>query len=237
MDSALSAKEETLSKIRSDLNSKSAELTAKLEEFSNAEKKISELEINLQAERSNLANEKKNNENAIAVYIKKEERIHNSCKNLFSKFQAIREEMKSVQEEQISQLEEVSQFFGDFSPLLAKVFEFNQNMVDDLLTKYKRELSLRRKYFNMVQDLRGNIRVFCRFRPLLPFELKKGYTECVKFPHEGAVKIVDDKGKTLPFEFDQVYTPKTTQEQVTEDATEYIQSVMDGYNVSIFAYG
>merc|ERR1719410_3080300 len=237
MDSALSAKEETLSKVRAELNDKSVELSAKLEEFSNAEKTISELEINLQAERSNLANEKKNNENAIAVYIKKEERIHNSCKNLFSKFQAIREEMKSVQEEQISQLEEVSQFFGDFSPLLAKVFEFNQNMIDDLLTKYKRELSMRRKYFNMVQDLRGNIRVFCRFRPLLPFELKKNYTECVKFPHEGALKIVDDKGKTLNFEFDQVYNPKTDQAQVSEDTTEYIQSVMDGYNVSIFAYG
>merc|ERR1712154_710280 len=215
---------------------KSNELTAKLE-FSNAEKTISELEVNLQAERSNLANEKKNNENAVAVYIKKEERIHNSCKSLFSKFQAIREEMKSVQEEQISQLEEVSQFFGDFSPLLAKVFEFNQTMIDDLLVKYKRELSLRRKYFNMVQDLRGNIRVFCRFRPLLPFELKKNFTECVKFPQEGSLKIVDDKGKTLGFEFDQVYTPKTDQAQVSEDATEYIQSVMDGYNVSIFAYG
>merc|ERR1712037_768934 len=94
-----------------------------------------------------------------------------------------------------------------------------------------------RKYFNLVQDLRGNIRVFCRFRPLLPFELKKNYTECVKFPQEGSLKIVDDKGKTLGFEFDQVYTPKTDQAQVSEDATEYIQSVMDGYNVSIFAYG
>merc|ERR1712129_145961 len=33
------------------------------------------------------------------------------------------------------------------------------------------------------------------------------------------------------------YSPKTDQAQVSEDATEYIQSVMDGYNVSIFAYG
>merc|ERR1719361_2222739 len=111
MDSALNEKEESCKKLRSELNDKSNELTAKLEEFSNAEKTISELEVNLQAERTNLANEKKNNENAVAVYIKKEERIHNSCKSLFSKFQAIREEMKSVQEEQISQLEEVSQFF------------------------------------------------------------------------------------------------------------------------------
>merc|ERR1712204_162720 len=47
----------------------------------------------------------------------------------------------------------------------------------------------------------------------------------------------DDKGKQLRFEFDEIYTPQTTQVQVSEDATEYIQSVMDGYNVSIFAYG
>ena len=105
--------------------------------------------------------------------MEREEMVASKCKKLFTIFNGIRSEMKSVQEEQISQLEEVSSFFGDFAPLLAKVFEFNQTMIDDLLTKYKRELSFRRKYFNMVQDLRGNIRVFCRFRPLLPFELKK----------------------------------------------------------------
>merc|ERR1712113_13362 len=208
----------------SQLQKKEAKLTAKLEQFANAETQIQQLEVNLEAERQNLENEKKTNQATVATYIKKEERIHNSCKSLFTKFTGIRDEMKSVQEEQISQLEEVSTFFGDFAPLLAKVFEFNQGMIDDLLTKYKRELSLRRKYFNMVQDLRGNIRVFCRFRPLLPFELKKNYTECVKFPQEGQVDITDDKGKKLKFEYDQVYTPKTTQEQVTEDATEYIQS-------------
>merc|ERR1712013_60169 len=167
----------------------------------------------------------------------KENRIHECCKSLNKKFSEIKDEMKSVKEEQITCIEAVSKHFNEFDPLLSKLFAFNQSLVDDLLTKYKRELSLRRKYFNMVQDLRGNIRVFCRFRLLLPFELKKNFTECVKFPHGGAVKIVDDKGKTLNFEFDQVYDPKTDQTQVSEDATEYIQSVMDGYNVSIFAYG
>merc|ERR1712154_155559 len=181
MTNQLQEKDTKIQQVTDSLNAKEQELTAKLEQFSNAETKIAELEINIKAERQNLENEKKNKA-TLAVYVEKEERIHNSCKTLFTKFQAIRDEMKSVQEEQISQLEEVSQFFGDFSPLLAKVFEFNQTMIDDLLVKYKRELSLRRKYFNMVQDLRGNIRVFCRFRPLLPFELKKNFTECVKFP-------------------------------------------------------
>ena len=230
-------KDQRLADCQDSLNAKETELNSKIEEFANAEQTIEQLKVDLDAEKQNLANEQKNNEQQIAVYVENEKNVAKKCKNLFSIFNGIREEMKSVQEEQISQLEEVSTFFGDFAPLLEKVFEFNQNMIDDLLTKYKRELSLRRKYFNMVQDLRGNIRVFCRFRPLLPFELKKNFTECVKFPNEGALSIVDDKGKTLKFEFDQVYTPKTDQAQVSEDATEYIQSVMDGYNVSIFAYG
>lgn len=32
-----------------------------------------------------------------------------------------------------------------------------------------------------IQDLRGNIRVFARVRPLLPFEKAKGCKNCVKF--------------------------------------------------------
>merc|ERR1719410_2712917 len=39
------------------------------------------------------------------------------------------------------------------------------------------------------------------------------------------------------FEYDRVYKPKTQQEAVSEDTSEYVQSVMDGYNGSIFAYG
>jgi len=128
-------------------------------------------------------------------------------------------------------------FFPNFKDLLMRAFGFHQNLVDGLMEKYKTELTMRRKYFNMLQDLRGNIRVFCRVRPLLPFEIKKGYSECITFPEEGALLIKDDKDQMLKFEFDQVYSSQTSQERVSEDTTEYVQSVMDGYNVSIFAYG
>ena len=37
------------------------------------------------------------------------------------------------------------------------------------------------------QDLRGNIRVFARVRPLLPFEKKKGCVSCVNFPRPDEV--------------------------------------------------
>ncbi|KAL1354054.1 hypothetical protein AAHE18_05G014700 [Arachis hypogaea] len=40
-----------------------------------------------------------------------------------------------------------------------------------------------------------------------------------------------------PFKFDRVYTPKDDQVDVFADASSMVTSVLDGYNVCIFAYG
>ena len=39
------------------------------------------------------------------------------------------------------------------------------------------------------------------------------------------------------FEFDRVFGPESTQEQVFGDVAQLVMSVLDGYNVCIFAYG
>ena len=39
------------------------------------------------------------------------------------------------------------------------------------------------------------------------------------------------------FEFDRVFGPDSTQEQVFGDVAQLVTSVLDGYNVCIFAYG
>lgn len=48
--------------------------------------------------------------------------------------------------------------------LVAKQGEENQEL-QNLKVKYKKEMSERRKYYNLVQQLKGNIRVYCRVRP------------------------------------------------------------------------
>jgi len=137
--------------------------------------------------------EKSEYEKQLTIAHQKEERIHTNCKTLFSKFQNIRDEMHNVKQLKIGQLEEMQKSFNELSPVLNKLFQFNQVMIDNLMEKYKRELTLRRKYFNTLQDMRGNIRVFCRVRPLLKFELDQGDTSCLKFPYDNALIVTDEK--------------------------------------------
>ena len=48
-----------------------------------------------------------------------------------------------------------------------KISALNEQYLN-LVTKYKHEMALRKKLHNQVVDLKGNIRVFCRIRPVIP---------------------------------------------------------------------
>lgn len=114
--------------------------------------------------------------------------------------------------------------------------------------------SLRRKLHNTVQELKGNIRVFCRVRPLLAAEIQTGKSIEESLGHmnismneeeQEEIKLVmasesaagNQVSKTYPFAFDKIFDWKSTQEQVFCEISQLVQSALDGYRVCIFAYG
>ncbi|XP_072167094.1 uncharacterized protein [Diadema setosum] len=101
---------------------------------------------------------------------------------------------------------------------------------------YNSERVLRKKYYNMVEDMKGKIRVYCRARPLSGSEQERGNHSILKAPDEYSIEVAGGRG-TKEFQFDHVFMPESSQEDVFEDTDRLIQSAVDGYNVCIFAYG
>lgn len=105
---------------------------------------------------------------------------------------------------------------------------------------YHAVLAENRRLFNEVQDLKGNIRVYCRIRPFLPGQTKKQPT--IEYIGENGELIFANPSKPgkdgqRMFKFNKVFGPDATQAEVFSDTQPLIRSVLDGYNVCIFAYG
>uniref|UniRef100_A0A7S3Q460 Kinesin motor domain-containing protein n=1 Tax=Chaetoceros debilis TaxID=122233 RepID=A0A7S3Q460_9STRA len=100
--------------------------------------------------------------------------------------------------------------------------------------------SERRKMHNLIQELRGNVRVFARIRPFLPGDgVDDDAQPMAVAKSETALKLsMDEKDrKGHSFTFDRVFGPSVGQEVVFTEVSEFVQSALDGYNVCLFSYG
>uniref|UniRef100_A0A2A4J703 Kinesin motor domain-containing protein n=1 Tax=Heliothis virescens TaxID=7102 RepID=A0A2A4J703_HELVI len=125
----------------------------------------------------------------------------------------------------------------------------------EVITKYKSESEIlqnilaamhkeQRDLRNTIQDLKGNIRVYCRIRPPLESEQTKprfnlNVLDACSIEVE-KVELLNSVRKGKPqhgFTFDGIFTPHASQEDVFGEVSTMVQSALDGYNVCIFAYG
>ena len=136
-----------------------------------------------------------------------------------------------------------SQAFADLEMRMQNAIRGETEAMD----KLRAEETLRRKLHNQVQELKGNIRVFCRVRPTIGAEDEAAK---ITFPDdEEDSKEVEVLGqpeksslgkvttKTHPFSFDRVFSPMSTNADVFDEINQLVQSALDGYNVCIFCYG
>ncbi|XP_029644023.1 kinesin-like protein KIN-14C [Octopus sinensis] len=113
----------------------------------------------------------------------------------------------------------------------------HHNPEAELISRYKQEMALRRKYHNQLMKIKGNIRVFCRIRPLDP-NIEGTNEDCVYIsPDNKDVVLVKHRKKLLNFEMSLVFPQDCTQSQLFEEVESLITSCIDGFNVCIVAYG
>lgn len=114
--------------------------------------------------------------------------------------------------------------------------------LSELCARSAAQEELRRQMHETIQALRGNIRVFCRVRPMdvsSAIHVPSGQVEDTVLELNAAEpsKPGDRAGPTQRFQFDHVFGAEVSQEDVFLEVSQLTQSALDGHNVAIFAYG
>lgn len=172
--------------------------------------------------------------------------------SLRSNLERLQREMDTAKSEMAMLRDELSQVKSDAE---VKATEF-ADTVSEYQARILEAEVVRRSLHNKVMELKGNIRVFCRVRPVLRQELDGTSNEVIfNFPdYRGERRQIElfaaprshvsygqsaarESIKKYPFDFDLVFNGQCSQEEVFTEVSALIQSALDGFNVCIFAYG
>ncbi|KAK4752554.1 hypothetical protein SAY87_021352 [Trapa incisa] len=195
-------------------------------------KMAQEQELQLKASRKKVKQLEMYSESKDHLWQKKELTVRTLMDSQFHTLQELRLSSNSIKQDVLRTHRIYSEEFNQLGVKFKPVAEAAQN--------YHAVLMENRRLFNEVQDLKGNIRVFCRIRPFIPGQAgRETILEHIGDDGELTVANPSKPGKEghRMFKFTKVFGPDASQVDVYSDIQAFIRSVLDGYNVCIFAYG
>ncbi|XP_035733993.1 protein claret segregational-like isoform X1 [Vespa mandarinia] len=236
----ISSKNAELQKMIDDLRDNGNTYKLKLQECETLKAALSEELETTKDEFKQIQNEK---EDFVKRWTKAEEAYKNVTK-----------ELKELQDQFADQQAKLQEQTIETERVKTKL-EHDENLIKDL-TIHKEELQSlvhqmdkeRRILHNTIQEMKGNIRVFCRVRPRTPKESSKSLC-FIKFVDECTIEIGKSDGSDMAscsgkvrnlrqeFSFDKVFPHNASQADIFEELSLLVQSALEGYNVCVFAYG
>eukprot|EP01024_Parvocaulis_polyphysoides_P032176 TRINITY_DN2888_c1_g1_i1.p1 TRINITY_DN2888_c1_g1~~TRINITY_DN2888_c1_g1_i1.p1 ORF type:complete len:742 (+),score=171.34 TRINITY_DN2888_c1_g1_i1:296-2227(+) len=195
-----------------------ADLKAMRERTNMWQSRCQEMQAELKETRALLDNRPAFPENSMTEQEKEEmERLRDTEQQLLDKLTEVEMENQQMEQELMEQ-------------------RANTEELEFFANNYKQIQEENKQLYNIVQDLKGSIRVYCRIRPM-------GATgdttpSCLDIGGERDIAIYNPANDARKqFQFDQIFGPESTQEHIYEETQGLIRCVLDGYNVCIFAYG
>ncbi|XP_042040086.1 kinesin-like protein KIN-14N [Salvia splendens] len=166
--------------------------------------------------------------------------LESTCLVQSEQIRRLHEQLASAQQKlQLSDLSAM-QTRSEFEENQAFILELKSRLADADLKIVEGE-KVRKKLHNTILELKGNIRAFCRVRPLLSDDGVGNDVKVVSFPTsmeaQGRGIDLSQNGQKHSFTFDKVFVPDNSQEDVFVEISQLVQSALDGYKVCIFAYG
>ncbi|XP_042485130.1 kinesin-like protein KIN-14Q [Macadamia integrifolia] len=178
---------------------------------------------------------------AIEGQVKEKSQWFSSLRDLTRRFKILKMEHIKLSEEGLEYkkcLTEMAQMAHTIQSTMNQHVDMEKEF-KDIKLKFIEGAKERKEIYNKVLELKGNIRVFCRCRPLNNEEIAGGTAMAVdfEFAKDGELTVKGNGASKKFFKFDSVFTPQANQADVFEDTSPLATSVLDGYNVCIFAYG
>lgn len=234
LDERIKQKEESLQKLKQEGSTCQEQATRELQ----SQKEVSHaLEVDLEKSKSETARMQDLNSE---LRVRMAEMTDRTV-SLEASVQRLESHIRFLESDNKSQ----SQAFADLEARMQNAIRIAAEANEKLV----KEETLRRKLHNQVQELKGNIRVFCRARPFLESDpadsqARIAYPDCEADCKELEVTGPEEKSslgnittKKNAFAFDRVFGPSAQNEDVFGEISQLVQSALDGYNVCIFCYG
>ena len=239
-----------LTKILEDKNLEISELRQKLDETEKTyETQCSQLEEEVGDAKAELRQKSREYEHQLEELKNEVNELEASSESKYQEWTTKKNQLQTVVNFQLSSLEKLKVSWESIKQDVMKgkaVYAEECNRLGVNLKplvhasqNYQAVVAENRKLFNEVQELKGNIRVFCRIRPFLTG--KKDNPSIVEDIGENDLVVAnpykEGKDALRSFKFNKIFGPTATQEDVYSDIQPYVRSVLDGYNVCMFAYG
>lgn len=183
--------------------------------------------------RYSISTTRENSEFSKQALASKVHRLKDKIKLAKEDYLELRQEASDLQEYSNAKLDRVTRYLGVLAEKTRKLDQValeTEARISPLINEKKR-------LFNDLLTAKGSIKVFCRVRPLFEDESPS----VVEFPDDCTIRV-NTGSDTISnpkkdFEFDRVYGPHVGQAELFTDVQPFVQSALDGYNVSMFAYG